>query len=159
RVHQALKDPSWIEAMQKELLQFKMQEVWILVDFSYGKRAIGTKWVFRNKKDERGIVVYQLDVKSAFLYETTEEEVYVCQPLGFEDPDHLDKVYKVVKALYGLHLLELEKPLLKVPDSEDVDVHTYMSMIGSFKSASTPIDTKKPLLKDPDSEDVDVHTN
>nr|GFA49404.1 hypothetical protein [Tanacetum cinerariifolium] len=163
RVHQALKDPSWIEAMQKELLQFKMQEVWILVDFSYGKRAIGTKWVFRNKKDERGIVVYQLDVKSAFLYETTEEEVYVCQPLGFEDPDHLDKVYKVVKALYGLHLLELgksastpidtEKPLLKVPDSEDVDVHTYMSMIGSFKSASTPIDTKKPLLKDPDSED------
>nr|GEU70075.1 putative ribonuclease H-like domain-containing protein [Tanacetum cinerariifolium] len=57
RVHQALKDPSWIEAMQEELLQFKMQKVWILVDLPYGKRAIGTKWVFRNKKDERGIVV------------------------------------------------------------------------------------------------------
>ncbi|GKE39765.1 putative ribonuclease H-like domain-containing protein, partial [Tanacetum coccineum] len=112
-------------------------------------RAIGTKWVYRNKKDERGIVirnkarlvaqghtqeegidydevfapvarieairiflayasymgfmVYQMDVKSAFLYGQIEEEVYVCQPLGFEDPDHPDKVYKVVKALYGLH--------------------------------------------------------
>nr|GEW67891.1 putative ribonuclease H-like domain-containing protein [Tanacetum cinerariifolium] len=50
-----------------------------------------------------GFMVYQMDVKSAFLYGTIEEEVYVCQPLGFEDPDHLDKVYKVVKALYGLH--------------------------------------------------------
>nr|GFB13442.1 putative ribonuclease H-like domain-containing protein [Tanacetum cinerariifolium] len=37
-------------------------------------------------------MVYQMDVKSAFLYETIEEEVYVCQPLGFEDPDHPDKV-------------------------------------------------------------------
>nr|GEZ67322.1 ribonuclease H-like domain-containing protein [Tanacetum cinerariifolium] len=57
RVHQALKDPSWIKAMQEELLQFKMQKVWILVDLPYGKRAIGTKWVYRNKKDERGIVI------------------------------------------------------------------------------------------------------
>nr|GFD02803.1 putative ribonuclease H-like domain-containing protein [Tanacetum cinerariifolium] len=50
RVHQALKDPSWIEAMHKELLPFKMQKVWVLVDLPHGKRAIGTKWVFRNKK-------------------------------------------------------------------------------------------------------------
>nr|GEU86856.1 putative ribonuclease H-like domain-containing protein [Tanacetum cinerariifolium] len=50
-----------------------------------------------------GFMVYQMDVKSAFLYETIEEEVYVCQPPGFEDPDYPDKVYKVVKALYGLH--------------------------------------------------------
>nr|GEZ93289.1 putative ribonuclease H-like domain-containing protein [Tanacetum cinerariifolium] len=57
RVHQALKDPSWIEAMQEELLQFKMQKVWILADLPYGKRAIGTKWIYRNKKDERGIVI------------------------------------------------------------------------------------------------------
>nr|GFB52984.1 hypothetical protein [Tanacetum cinerariifolium] len=54
---QALKDPSCIEAMQEELLQFKMQKVWILVDLPYGKRAIGTKWVYINKKDERGIVI------------------------------------------------------------------------------------------------------
>ncbi|GKF64542.1 putative ribonuclease H-like domain-containing protein, partial [Tanacetum coccineum] len=57
KVIQALKDPSWIEAMQEELLQFKLQQVWTLVDLPYGKRAIGTKWVYRNKKDERGIVI------------------------------------------------------------------------------------------------------
>ncbi|GKD48692.1 putative ribonuclease H-like domain-containing protein [Tanacetum coccineum] len=125
-IAKALSDSSWVEAMQEELLQFKLQQVWKLVDLPNGKRAIGTKWVFRNKKDERGIVirnkarikairlflayasfmgflVYQMDVKSAFLYGTIEEEVYVTQPLGFKDPDHPNKVYKVVKALYGLH--------------------------------------------------------
>nr|GFC27833.1 putative ribonuclease H-like domain-containing protein [Tanacetum cinerariifolium] len=50
-----------------------------------------------------GFSVYQMNVKSAFLYGTIKEEVYVCQPSGFEDPKHPDKVYKVVKALYGLH--------------------------------------------------------
>nr|GEZ35631.1 putative ribonuclease H-like domain-containing protein [Tanacetum cinerariifolium] len=50
-----------------------------------------------------GFMVYQMDVKSAFLYGTIEKEVYVCQPRGFEDPDYPDKVYKVVKTLYGLH--------------------------------------------------------
>ncbi|GKD78199.1 putative ribonuclease H-like domain-containing protein [Tanacetum coccineum] len=44
-----------------------------------------------------------MDVKSAFLYGKIEEEVYVCQPPGFEDPDIPDRVYKVKKALYGLH--------------------------------------------------------
>ncbi|GJY29421.1 putative ribonuclease H-like domain-containing protein [Tanacetum coccineum] len=149
KVIHALKDPSWIEAMQEELLQFKLQEVWTLVDLPNGKRAIGTKWVFRNKNDERRIVirnkarlvtqgytqeegidydevfvsvakieairlflayasfkyfvVYQMDVKSAFLYGKIKEEVYVCQPPGFEDPDFPDRVYKVKKALYGIH--------------------------------------------------------
>ncbi|GJT12680.1 putative ribonuclease H-like domain-containing protein, partial [Tanacetum coccineum] len=47
--------------------------------------------------------VYQMDVKSAFLYGKIEGEVYVCQPPGFEDPDFSDRVYKVEKTLYGLH--------------------------------------------------------
>ncbi|GJT05716.1 putative ribonuclease H-like domain-containing protein [Tanacetum coccineum] len=51
----------------------------------------------------KDFVVYQMDVKSVFLYGKIEEEVYVFQPLGFEDPDFLDRVYKVEKALYGLH--------------------------------------------------------
>ncbi|GJX04824.1 putative ribonuclease H-like domain-containing protein [Tanacetum coccineum] len=50
-----------------------------------------------------GFIVYQMDVKSAFLYGTIDEEVYVSQPHGFVDPGHPKKVYKVVKALYGLH--------------------------------------------------------
>ncbi|GJZ63902.1 putative ribonuclease H-like domain-containing protein [Tanacetum coccineum] len=51
----------------------------------------------------KDFVVYQMDVKSAFLYGKIEDEVYVCQPPGFEDPEFLDRVYKVEKALYGLH--------------------------------------------------------
>nr|GEV69986.1 hypothetical protein [Tanacetum cinerariifolium] len=51
----------------------------------------------------KDFVVYQMDVKSEFLYGTIEVEVYVCQTLGFEDPKLLDRVYKVEKALYGLH--------------------------------------------------------
>ncbi|GKD28867.1 putative ribonuclease H-like domain-containing protein, partial [Tanacetum coccineum] len=77
-----LVDSSWMEATQEELLQFKLQQVWILMDLP---------------------IVYQMDVKSAFLYGTIKEEVYVSQPPGFKYPDHPDKVYKVVKALYGLH--------------------------------------------------------
>ncbi|GJZ67387.1 putative ribonuclease H-like domain-containing protein, partial [Tanacetum coccineum] len=147
KVIQALTDPSWIEAMQDELLQFKLQKVWTLVP--YGKRVIRTKWVYRNKNDEKGIVIrnkvrlvaqgytqeegidydegfapvarieairlflaytsfkdfvaYQMDVKNEFLYGKIEEEVYVCQPPGFEDPEFPDRVYKVERALYGLH--------------------------------------------------------
>nr|GEW76698.1 retrovirus-related Pol polyprotein from transposon TNT 1-94 [Tanacetum cinerariifolium] len=51
----------------------------------------------------KDFMVYQMDIKSAFLYGKIEEEVYVCQPLRFEDPNFLDRVYKVKKALYGLH--------------------------------------------------------
>ncbi|GJY87614.1 putative ribonuclease H-like domain-containing protein [Tanacetum coccineum] len=149
KVTQALTDLSWIEAMQDELLQFKLQKVWTLVELPYGKRAISTKWVYINKKNDRvivvrnkarlvaqgytqeegidydevfapvarieaimiflayasfmNIIVYQMDVKSAFLFDRIKEEVYVCQPSGFEDPEFPNKVYKVEKALYGLH--------------------------------------------------------
>nr|GEU40753.1 hypothetical protein [Tanacetum cinerariifolium] len=58
--------------------------------------------IFGNAR-RKDFVVYQMDVKSAFLYERIEKEVYVCQPPGFEDPNFLDKVYKVEKALYGRH--------------------------------------------------------
>nr|GEX24934.1 uncharacterized mitochondrial protein AtMg00810-like [Tanacetum cinerariifolium] len=99
-----------------------------------------------------GFMVYQIDVKSDFLYGTIKEEVYICQPLGFEDSNYPDKVYKVVKALYGLH---------QAPRScQDKYVAKILRKfrMTDGKSASTPIDTKKPLLKDPDDEDVDVDT-
>nr|GFB82511.1 hypothetical protein [Tanacetum cinerariifolium] len=53
RVFDALQDPTWMEAMQEELLQFKIQKVWTLVDCPKGVRPIGTKWVLKNKRDER----------------------------------------------------------------------------------------------------------
>ncbi|GKD66344.1 putative ribonuclease H-like domain-containing protein, partial [Tanacetum coccineum] len=75
KVIHALKDPSWIKAMQEELLQFKLQEVRTLVDLPYGKRAIGTKWAILAYASLKDFVVYQMDVKSAFLYGKIEEEV------------------------------------------------------------------------------------
>nr|GEU72636.1 hypothetical protein [Tanacetum cinerariifolium] len=166
-------------------------KVWVLVDLYFGK--IGTKWVYRNNKNERGVVVrnkvrlvaqghrredgidydevfapvarieairiflafasymgfivYQMDVKSAFLYGTIDEEVYVIQPPGFVDPKFSNKVYKVVKALYGLHQAPRAwsskrkmKPLVKDEEAADVDVNLYRSMIGSlmYLTASRP---------------------
>ncbi|GKC69443.1 ribonuclease H-like domain-containing protein, partial [Tanacetum coccineum] len=73
----------------------------------------------------KDFVVYQMDVKSAFLYEKIKEEVYVCQPPRFEDPDFPDRVYKVEKVLYGLHQALRSWPLLKDEDGEEVDVHMY----------------------------------
>ncbi|KAI3742552.1 hypothetical protein L1987_60237 [Smallanthus sonchifolius] len=110
-VKEALTDNCWIEVMQDELSQFQKLHVWDLVDLPKGFHPIGTRWVFKCKTDDRHVVVknkarlvgYQLDVKSAFLYGKVHEEVYVTQPPGFEDPHNINKVYKLDKALYGLH--------------------------------------------------------
>ncbi|GJX98979.1 putative ribonuclease H-like domain-containing protein [Tanacetum coccineum] len=74
---QALKDPSWVEAMQDELLQFKLLKFWTLVDLPRDKWEIGTKWIFRNKKDERGIVVKNKARLVAQGYTQEEGEVQV----------------------------------------------------------------------------------
>ncbi|GJZ53329.1 putative ribonuclease H-like domain-containing protein [Tanacetum coccineum] len=106
-----------VEAIQDELLQFKLLKVWTLVDLPRDKWAIGIDYdevfapvarieairLFLAYASFKDFVVYQMDVKSAFLYGKIEEEMYVYQPPGFEDPDFPDKVYKIEKALYGLH--------------------------------------------------------
>nr|GEU72293.1 hypothetical protein [Tanacetum cinerariifolium] len=138
RITNALKDPAWVEAMQKELLQFHLQK---------------------------------MDVKSAFLYERIKEEVYVCQPSWFEDPDYHDKVYKVEKALYGSH----QAPrawrthlLLRVASKAEVrwniiSQDKYVDGIlrkfkyEDVKPTNTLMDKEKALLKDSNGDDVDVH--
>ncbi|GJS78615.1 putative ribonuclease H-like domain-containing protein [Tanacetum coccineum] len=103
KVTEALEDGSWVEAMQEELLQFKLQQVWVLV-ITHCAEDRSYQVVIWPVASLKGVaIVYQMDVKSAFLYGTIDEEVYVSQPPGFVDPDHPTKVYKVVKALYGLH--------------------------------------------------------
>ncbi|GKC90457.1 putative ribonuclease H-like domain-containing protein, partial [Tanacetum coccineum] len=177
KISEALEDESWVDVMQEELLQFKIQKVWVLVDLPYGKKAIGTKWVYQNKKDERGVVVR--NKISAFLYGKIDEEVYVSQPPGFLDPKYPQKVYQVVKALYGLHqapracrfqmssMGELTFFLgLQVKQKEDcifISQDKYVTKIlkkfdfANVKTASTLIETQKPLVKDEESSDVDVH--
>nr|GEV34923.1 hypothetical protein [Tanacetum cinerariifolium] len=104
-ISKALKDESWIDAMQEELLQFQIQkEEGIDYDEVFAPVAkIEAIRIFLDFASYMGFIVYQMDVKSAFLYGTVDEEVYVIQPPGFVDPKFHNKVYKVVKALYGLH--------------------------------------------------------
>nr|GEX33243.1 hypothetical protein [Tanacetum cinerariifolium] len=89
--------------------QFQNQSVWVLVELPEGKHAIGTKWILKNKRDARGIVcrnkarLVAQGHRQEEGVDYNEEEVYVTQPKGFEDPKYPKRVYKVVKALYGLH--------------------------------------------------------
>ncbi|GJX14356.1 retrovirus-related pol polyprotein from transposon TNT 1-94 [Tanacetum coccineum] len=155
KVIRALKDPSWIEAMQEELLQFKnkkdergivIRNKARLVAQGYTQEegidynevfapvaiieAIRLFLAYASFKD---FVVYQMDVKSAFLYGKIEEEVYVCQPPGFEDPDFPDRVYKVEKALYGLHQAPRACP---IPTTRIHKDHPLDQVIGDLQSAT-----------------------
>lgn len=57
KVDNALKDANWIKAMQDELHEFQRHKVWTLAPRPLGKTIVGTRWVFRNKMDEDGIVI------------------------------------------------------------------------------------------------------
>nr|GEZ44732.1 hypothetical protein [Tanacetum cinerariifolium] len=111
----------------------------------------------------KDFVVYQMDVKSAFLYEKIEEEVYVCQPPSFKDLEFLDKVYKVEKALYGLH--QAPRAWKEMCTELEKMIHTkfQMSSMGELtfflglQPTSTPMETHKTMLKDKKGGDVDEH--
>nr|GEV01548.1 retrovirus-related Pol polyprotein from transposon TNT 1-94 [Tanacetum cinerariifolium] len=112
----ALTQSCWIKAMQEELNEFKRLKVWELVPRLDKVMVITLKWIYKVKLDELGeairiflayaahknMVIYQMDVKTAFLNGNLREEVYVSQSDGFVDPDNPNHVYKLKKALYGL---------------------------------------------------------
>ncbi|GJU16436.1 putative ribonuclease H-like domain-containing protein [Tanacetum coccineum] len=228
----AYDDDFFKEAMQEELLQFKSQKVWTLVNLPNGKSAIGTKWVFRKKKDERGIavrnkarlvaqgytqeegidydkvfapiarieairlflayasfmgfIVYQMDVKSVFLYGTIDEEGFglcVHNLLVLEDPRFLDKVIirrgTIDKTLFikkdkgdillvqmssmgeltfflGLQVKQKDDGIFISQDKYVADILKKFDFV-TVKTTSTPIETNKALLKDEEAKDVDVH--
>ncbi|GJT74189.1 putative ribonuclease H-like domain-containing protein [Tanacetum coccineum] len=203
KISKALQDDSWVQAMQEELLQFKLQQVWVLVDLPHGMKVIGTKWVYRNKRDKRGVVVrnkarlvaqgytqeegidydevfahvarieairlflafasfmgfivYQMDVKSAFLYGTIDEEVYVSQPPGFVDPDHPKKMSSMGELTFflGLQVKQNKAGIFISQDKYVAEILKKFDLI-NVKTAITPMETKVALTKDEEAVDVDV---
>ncbi|GKF09390.1 ribonuclease H-like domain-containing protein, partial [Tanacetum coccineum] len=99
-----------------------------------------------------GFIVYQMDVKSAFLYCKIDEEVYVSQPPGFLNPKYPQKVYT-----------KLTEPVKQKADGIFISQDKYVAKIlkkfdfANVKTASTPIETQKPLVKDEEASDVDIH--
>ncbi|GJR10642.1 retrovirus-related pol polyprotein from transposon TNT 1-94 [Tanacetum coccineum] len=115
-IKEAMADSAWIEAMQEELHQFNRLQVWELVDKPFGMTEEGIDLeesfapvarleavrIFVAYAAYKSFPIYQMDMKMAFLNDPLKEEVYVAQPDGFVDLDHLKKVYRLRKALYGL---------------------------------------------------------
>nr|AAT81710.1 putative polyprotein [Oryza sativa Japonica Group]ABF97617.1 retrotransposon protein, putative, Ty1-copia subclass [Oryza sativa Japonica Group] len=100
RVEETLNHPDWVMAQQEELNNFTQNEVWTLMERPR-QNVIGTKWIFRNKQDETGVIIRN----KASLPQRAgpiNELVYVEQPPGFENPKYPNHVYKLHKALYGL---------------------------------------------------------
>ncbi|GJS72266.1 uncharacterized mitochondrial protein-like protein [Tanacetum coccineum] len=112
--------------IQEELLQFKLQEVWTLVDLPNGKKAIGTEWVFRNKKmSSMGELTFFLGLQ----VKQKKDGIFISQD---KYVDEILKKFGFTEVKTASTPMETQKPLLKDEDGEEVDVHMYRSMIGSL---------------------------
>ncbi|KAI3811019.1 hypothetical protein L1987_20734 [Smallanthus sonchifolius] len=195
-ISMALKDSSWIDAMEEELAQFKnvviKNKARLVVQGFAQEEGIGYEEVFAPVARLEAIrifltyacyknfKVYQMDVKSAFLYGKVKEEVYVCQTPGFEDPDYPSRVYKLEKALYGryqaqrawydtlsTYLLQngferwkIDITLFKRKIGKDIMLVYVQDMLKKFqmtdsKATSTPFAAQTPLTSDPEVKPVD----
>ncbi|GJS74217.1 putative ribonuclease H-like domain-containing protein [Tanacetum coccineum] len=174
--------------LQRLLKSAYLPKVWTLVNLPNGKRAIGTQWVFRNKKDERGIVVRnkarlvaqgytqeegidydEMDVKSAFLYGTIDEEVYVDDIIfGSTKKSLCDEFEGLMHKRFQMSSMgELTFFLgLQVQQKKDgifINQDKYVADIlkkfdfATIKTASTPMEPTKALIKDEEADSVDVH--
>ncbi|GJV51508.1 putative ribonuclease H-like domain-containing protein [Tanacetum coccineum] len=156
KVIQALTYPSWIEAMQDELLHFKLQRV-LDLETRQG-------WLHRVYTQEEGI---DYDEVFALVVRIEAIRSYVYQPLGFEDLEFPNRVYKVEKILYGLHQaprawvkgLQVTQKDDGIFISQDKFVDEILKKFGflTVKTASTPMETSKPFLNDAKAKDGDVH--
>ncbi|GJY97541.1 putative ribonuclease H-like domain-containing protein [Tanacetum coccineum] len=172
KVTDALKDPSWIEALNKKdkrgiviknkarlVAQGHTQEEGIDYDEVFAPVArIEAIRLFLAYASFKDFVVYQMDVKSAFLYGKIEEGVYVCQPPRFEDLDFPDKMSSVGELTFFLGLQVKQKnDCIFISQDKYITEILKIFRFKDVKSASTPFDKGRPLLKDIDGEDMDVH--
>ncbi|GKB08196.1 putative ribonuclease H-like domain-containing protein, partial [Tanacetum coccineum] len=138
KIAEALQDDSWVQAMQEELLQFKLQQVWVLVDLPHGMKVIGTKWVYRNKRDERGVVVRN---KARLVAQGYTQEEGIDYDEVFAPVARIEAISLGVMSLKSIFQMT---EILKKFDLENV------------KAAITPMETKVALTKDKEAIDVDV---
>ncbi|GKA24637.1 retrovirus-related pol polyprotein from transposon TNT 1-94 [Tanacetum coccineum] len=161
---QAMIEPSWIDAMQEEIHEFERLQVWELVSCLDKVMLIKLKWIYKVKADEFGgesfapvarieairifvanaanknMMIFQMDVKKAFLNGKLKEEIYVSQPEGFVDQEYSSHVYKLKKALISQHFSKgaVDPTLFTRKAGNDllrgtpVDATLYRSMIGSL---------------------------
>nr|GEZ09221.1 retrovirus-related Pol polyprotein from transposon TNT 1-94 [Tanacetum cinerariifolium] len=147
-IKEAMTDSAWIESMQEELYQFDRLDNTVIrnksrlvakgytkkegVDFEESFAPVArleAVRLFIAYAAHKSFTIYQMDVKTAFLYGPLKEEVYVNQPDGFVDPYHSDKVYRLKKALYGLKQAprvwydELSKFLLSKGFTKGIQIH------------------------------------
>ncbi|GJX66457.1 retrovirus-related pol polyprotein from transposon TNT 1-94 [Tanacetum coccineum] len=150
RVSKALKHPEWVDAMQKELNQFYRNKVWTLVPLAYGKEEgidydetfapvarMESIRIFLAFATYMNFIVFQMDVKIAFLNGKLKEEFYVKQPSGFESSEFFDYVCKLDKAFYGLK----QAPKAPKPPIDDSKARPLKEFIIKFtvKNGQRPL--------------------
>ncbi|GJV39198.1 putative ribonuclease H-like domain-containing protein [Tanacetum coccineum] len=149
KVSQALADESWVEAMQEELLQFKLQDVWVLCDLPEGKRVIGTKWVFRNKRDERGTIIKN---KARLVAQGYRQEEGVDYDEVFAPMKCMSKQLQVLKdhdhPKEGLQCCSRQFMAASTPGAWYGKIFLNKFDFRTIKPASTPIEAHKSLGKD-----------
>ncbi|GKB07938.1 hypothetical protein Tco_0836222 [Tanacetum coccineum] len=171
-ISQALEDESWVEAMQEELLQFKLQKVWILVDLPFGKKAIGTKWVFRNKRDERrlrqsGFVDQDIEVPqpqgptiTLVADEATTTSVGVetkgaaTTTSGLDAGMYSGNIHESPLKSHEAPLLKLEKELKETKQTLGNDVLTLVKKAKSLEVALKRM-SKRVILSDSEDEETE----
>nr|GEY28305.1 Gag-Pol polyprotein [Tanacetum cinerariifolium] len=157
-IKEAMADSAWIEAMQDELHQFDILQVWELIDKPFGKTEEGIDFeesfspvgrlkavrIFIAYATHISFPIYQMDVKTVFRNRPLKKEVYVTQPDGFVDPDHPIKVYRLRKALYELKQAPRawpSKPLATKRDSLGTPLATKPKLDADL--SGTPVDQTK----------------
>ncbi|GJU61774.1 hypothetical protein Tco_1243609 [Tanacetum coccineum] len=168
RISEALEDEIWVDPYaRKKCCNYKIQKCGSLSICLMSKKQLEQKWVTRKKKDERGVldrkkariechyylfktlhltwgsIVYQMDVKSAFLYGKIDEEIS-------------DDRWERLTVFLGLQVKQKEDGIFISQDKYIVEILKKFDFV-NVKTASTPTETQKPLVKDEEASDVDDH--